>query len=250
MTARAFLGAGDLYLARQVGGVFEEFTGPFECSKFEIKPNVQLREQISKGKTTYGQVIETVALQQPADLSVDLTEVNKESLAIALLGTTAALSQTAGTLANEPVVAKLDKWVAISKANLTEASVVVTNVAGSTTYVAGVDYLINAQLGWIKALVGGAIADASTLHVDAPYGAITGTEIKGGTQAQLRVRFKLDGKNFADETPCIVTVHEAVIAADAAFDFLSDNFATITMPGRMKTPAGFTEPFTVHLRAA
>ena len=47
-----------------------------------------------------------------------------------------------------------------------------------------------------------------------------------------------------------MTVHEAVIAADAAFDFLGDDFATVTMPGRMKTPAGFTEPFTVHLRNA
>lgn len=248
MTARAFLGAGDLYLARQVNGVFEDFVGPFECSKFEIKPNVQLREQISKGRSTYGQVIETVALQQPADLSVDLTEVNRETLAIALLGTTAALAQTSGTLSNEPVTVKLDKWVPLSKAALTEASVVVTNVAGTTTYVKGVDYIVNAQLGWIKALTGGAITDATVVHVDATYSAISGTEIKGSTQAQLRVKFKLDGKNFADETPCIVTVHEAVIAADAAFDFLSDNFATVTMPGRMKTPSGMTEPFTVHLR--
>ena len=33
-------------------------------------------------------------------------------------------------------------------------------------------------------------------------------------------------------------------------DFLSDNFATVTMPGRMKTPTGYTEPFNVHLRTA
>jgi hypothetical protein len=250
MTARAFLGAGDLYLARQVSGVFEEYTGPFECSKFEIKPNVQLREQTSKGRSTYGQVIETVALQQPADLSVDLTEVNKETLAIALLGTTAALSQTSGTLTDEVVTAKLDKWVVLSKAAFNEASFTLKNSAGSTTYVKGVDYILNAQLGWFKALTGGAITEAQSLKASGPYLAITGTEIKGATQAQLRVRFKLDGKNFADDTPCIVTVHEAVIAADAAFDFLSDNFATVTMPGRMKTPSGMTEPFNVHLRNA
>lgn len=248
MAARAFLGAGDLYLARYVNGAFEEYTGPFECSRFEIKPNVELREQISKGRGTYGQVIETVALQQPADLSVDLTEVNRESLAIALLGTTAALSQTSGTASNEAITAKLDKWVPLSKASV--SSVVVTNVAGTTTYVAGVDYIVNPQLGWVKALTGGAITEGLGLHVDFAYGTITGSEIKGATQAQLRARFKLDGINFADNTPVIVTVHEAVIAADAAFDFLSDEFATVTMPGRMKTPAGFTEPFTIHLRDA
>jgi len=249
MAARGFLGAGDLYMARQVSGVWEDYSGPYEATKVEIKPNVELKEQVSKGRSTYGQVIETVAIAQPSDLTIDLAEVNKESLAIALLGTTAALAQNSGTLTAEVLVAKLDKWVPLSKAALT-GSQTVTNSAASTTYVKGVDYLVNEQLGWIKAIVGGAITDAQSLKVTSTYAAITGTEIKGSTQTQLRVRFKLDGKNFADDLPCIVTVHEAVIAADAAFDFLSDDFATVTMPGRMKTPTGYTEPFTVHLRNA
>ena len=41
--------------------------------------------------------------------------------------------------------------------------------------------------------------------------------------------------------------HEAVIAADSAFDFLQDDFATLSLPGRLKTPAGRQEPFTVTL---
>jgi hypothetical protein len=249
MAARGFLGAGDLYLARQVSGVWEEYSGPYECTKLEIKPNVELKEQVSKGRSTYGQVIETVAIAQPSDLSVDLAEVNKETLAIALLGTTAALSQTAGTLTDEAITAKLDKWVPLTKAALT-GSQTVTHTTGSPTYVEGVDYLVNKQLGWIKAITGGAITANQSLKVDTSYAAISGTEIKGSTQTQLRVRFKLDGKNFADDLPCIVTVHEAVIAADAAFDFLGDDFATVTMPGRMKTPSGYVEPFNVHLRDA
>lgn len=250
MTARAFLGAGDLYLARQVSGVWENYAGPFECAKFEIKPNVDLKEQISKGKTTYGQVIETVALQKPADLSVDLTEVNRETLAIALLGTTAALTQTSGTLTDEAISAKLDKWVPLTKAAFNQAGFTVKHTTNTPVYVEGVDYIVNRALGWVKAITGGAITENQSVKVSGTYAAITGTEIKGSTQAQLRVRMKLDGKNFADDLPCIVTVHEAVIAADAAFDFLSDNFATVTMPGRMKTPTGFVEPYTVHLRDA
>lgn len=249
MAARGFLGAGDVYLARQVSGVWEEYAGPYECSKFEIKPNVELKEQVSKGRSTYGQVIETVAIAQPSDLSVDLTEVNKESLAIALLGTTAVLTQASGSLVAEDMTAVHDKWVPLTKAALSGATTV-TNSAAAITYVEGSDYIVNKQLGWIKALSDGDITDAQALKVSSAYDAITGTEIKGSTQTQLRVRIKLDGKNFADDLPCIVTVHEAVIAADAAFDFLSDDFATVTMPGRMKTPTGYTEPFTVHLRDA
>jgi hypothetical protein len=249
MTARAFLGKGDLYIARYVNGAFEDWKGPYECNKLEIKPNVELKEQVSKGKNTYGQVIESVALNKPADLTVELTEVNRESLAIALLGTTAALAQSSGTLTEEAIVAKLDAWVPLTKAALTGAQTV-TNSDETTTYVAGVDYLVNKELGWIKALPGGAITASQALKVTSTYGAITGTEIKGATSADVRARFKLDGANQADGQPCIVSIHEVVIASDQAFDFLSENFAVVSMPGRMKTPVGFTEPFTVHLRDA
>ena len=250
MAARGFLGAGDLYIARYEGGVFLDYEGPFECTKFEIKPNVELKELVSKGRFTYGQVIESVPVPRPADLTVELSEVNKQSLAIALLGTTVALSQTAGTFSNEAVTSRQGFWRPLTKVRMTEGSVVVTNVAGTTTYVAGVDYIINYSFGWIKTLAGGAIADATVVHVDAAYGLVTGTEIKGATQAQVRAKFKLDGINFADDLPVITTVHEAVVAADSAFDFLADDFAAVTLPGRMKTPAGFIEPFTVHLRNA
>lgn len=249
MAARGFLGAGDLYISRFVNGAFEAYKGPFECTKFEIKPNIDLKELTSRGKSTYGQVIESVALQQPADITVDLPEVNKETLAIALLGATVALSQAAGSLTDAPVTAKLDAWVATGKEAFT-ADPVVTNAGGATTYVLGEDYIVNRDLGWIKALPGGAITDNMALEVSVAYAAITGTQINGAASADVRARFKLDGKNQADQLPCIVTVHEVVVAADSAFDFLADDFNTVSLPGRMKTPAGFTEPFNVHLRNA
>lgn len=249
MSARGFLGAGDLYIARAVNGVFGEYVGPYECTKFEIKPNIDRKEMTSRGKSTYGQVIESVSLQKPADLKIELPEVNKESLAIALLGTAGALSQTAGTLTAESLTAKLDVWLPLSKSALI-APVVVKNTAGTTTFVEGVDYLVNRELGWIKPQIGGAIVTAAVLKVSCAYAAITGTEIRGATNADIRAKFKLDGKNQADGLPSIVTVHEAVIAADSAFDFLQSDFASVSMPGRMKTPTGMLEPFTVHLRDA
>ncbi len=249
MAARGFLGAGDLYISRFVNGAFEPYKGPYECTKFEIKPNIELKELTSRGKTTYGQVIESVALQQPADITVDLPEVNKESLAIALLGSSEALAQASGSLVDEVIVAKLDAWVPTTKEAFT-ADPVVTNAGGATTYVLGEDYIVNRDLGWIKALTGGDITDNLSLEVSVPYAAITGTKINGATNADVRARFKLDGKNQADQLPCIVTVHEVVVAADSAFDFLADDFNTVSLPGRMKTPAGFTEPFNVHLRNA
>jgi len=244
MSARGFIGAGDVYMNPIVGGVAQGWVGPFEATKFEIKPNVELKEQISKGKNTYGQVIESVALQQPADFTVDFAEVNKDTMKTALLGTSSVATQAAGNVSNEAIVAKLGVWVPLSK--FAVSAVVVTNEAGDVTYSEGEDYIVNEDLGWVKALEGGAIADAATLHCDFNHAAKTADDIEGATQADVRVKFKFDGKNQVDGLPMQVDVYEAVIAADAAFDFLADEFNTVSLPGRMKTPSGFTHPFKVR----
>lgn len=250
MAARGFLGAGDLYISRYnpTLAAFEGFKGPFEASKFEIKPNTELKELSSKGRSTYGQVIESVALPQPAEFTLELPEVNKETLTLALLGTAAVINQGSGTWADQPVtVTAKDVWLDLGKMDVAEAGFTVENSAGTTTYVKGTDYEINYKMGWLKILPGSAITAASTLHVSGTYAAVAGTSISGATNAQIRAQFRLHGKNFADELPVIVDVWEAVIAADSAFDFLSDDFATVSLPGKLKTPAGKSEPFVVQL---
>lgn len=251
MSARGFLGAGDLYIERIVGGTRQPRKGPYESTKFEIKPNILLKELASRGKATYGQVLESVALPQPSEFTVDLAEVDRAGLALALLATEEALVQAGGTLTDELTTAlALNEWVSLTKQNLTGAFVLKNN-AGSTTYVSGTDYTVNKALGMWKPLVGGAITAAQAdLKATSTYGATSsGYLLRGGTQAQLRARFVLDGINMADQLPSIVTVHEGIIAANTAFDFLADNFNTLSLPGKMKTPTGGTEPFTVELRS-
>lgn len=249
MAARGFLGSGDLYINRIVGGVKQGLEGPFEVEQFEIKANSELRERTSKSKNGYGQVVASAAVPQPFDLSITLGEADRAGLSIALLGTVAALTQAAGTTTNTVVTTVLDKWVALPFARLTSAAQVTTNVAGTTTYAEGTDYILNRELGLIKQLPGGTMV-AGANHIDLTYGAISGFQINGGTAASVRAEFILDGKNLADDTPCVVTVYEGVVASDAAVDFLSDQFLTVPLPGRLVTPVGQTAPFKVELRNA
>lgn len=247
MAARGFLGSGDLYIRRMVGGVFGPWQGKYECKKFEIKPNVDTKEMTSKGRDTYGQVLESVVIPLPADLTVDMAEVNKETMAIAMMGTVAAISQSSGTLTAVDVLdVVLDTWIPLTKHHLT-GNPTVTNAGASVTYVQGVDYLIDKVMGWFRPLSTGSIVAASDLKFTSTYAAATGQEIRGMTDPQLRVQFRLEGKNFADGLAYHVTVYEAVIAADSAFDFLQDDFATVSLPGRMKTPVGYNEPFIIVL---
>lgn len=252
MSARGFLGAGDLYarVYNSTTGQFDQWTGPYEATKFEIKPNSELKEMSSRGRSTYGQTIESVPLPKPSDLAVTFAEVNKDSIAMALFGTASVINQGSGTVTDEAVTATLGKWVQMAHQNIAEAGVVVTNSGATVTYVKGTDYEVNYRLGLIRAISGGAITDQASLKVDYTYNAITGTKIAGATQTQVRAQFKLDGINFADQLPVVVEVYEAVLTPDSAFDFLQNDFAEIQLKGRLKTPAGKTEPFQVEMRSA
>lgn len=252
MSSRGFLGAGDLYarVYNPVTAAYDQWAGPFEASKFEIKPNSDLKEMTSRGRATYGQVIESVPLPKPADMSVTLSEVNKDSISMALFGTAAVLNQGAGTVTDETVVLTLGKWVKLAHGNIATAGFVVTNAGATVTYVLGTDYEVNYRIGMIRAISGGAIVDEASHKVDYTHNAISGTLVSGGTQTQVRAQFKLDGVNFADQLPVIVDVWEAVLTPDSAFDFLQNDFAEIALKGRLKTPAGKSEPFTVELRTA
>ncbi len=249
MSARGFLGGGDLYIARydSATGQFKPYEGPYECTRFEVKPNVETKESTSKGRDSYGQTIETVTLPKPSDFTVELGEVNREALSLALLGTNIAINQSAGSATNEAVTLVKGAWVTLAHRNVAEAAFAVNVTAGGALLVKDVDYTVNWRLGWIKLLDGSTTPTSTPVQVDYTYNAVTGTKIRGATQTDVRAKFKLDGINFADKLPCIVEVYEGVVAADAAFDFLSDDFATLPLSGRMKTPVGKTEPFVVEM---
>jgi hypothetical protein len=247
MAARGFLGAGDVYIERIVAGVSQGLNGPYYANKFEVKPNVEVRELTSKGRNDYGQTLESVALQQPADFTLELKEVNKESIGLALLGSTAAVNYVGSTLTSAPVTTIVNQWVEIGAVNLTGTVTVTDDSATPIPAVEGVDYMLNKQLGLLKAIEGG-VLDGADAEVSGTSGAYTGVLISGATTTDIRARIIFDGINQADGLPVIVRAHEVVIAADAAFDFLADDFGNISLPGKMKTPTGKTEPFTVELR--
>jgi hypothetical protein len=151
MAARGFLGAGDVYIERIVGGVAQGLKGPFYADKFQIKPNVDIKELVSKGRDDYGQTLESVALQKPADFTLELKEVNKESMALALLGTQVAVSQGSGTLTDHEVTTNADSWVSVGKEALGSTVTVKDSATGLITYVEDTDYKVNRVLGLIKA---------------------------------------------------------------------------------------------------
>lgn len=249
--ARGFLGAGDLFIERfdTVSQAWLAPKGPYEATKFAIKATTKLEEMTGRGRTTYGQILASVALPQPTEFEIAVAEVNREAMALAMLGTVATFTQASATVADEAVTAApaLGEWVKLTKHSITAGSVVVTNSAASTTYVEGTHYEINYSMGWFRALVGSTITPGQALKIDYAVPAVNGVRIRGVTSPQLKARFHLDGINMADGSRCWVECYEGVISSSAAFDFLAAKFNEVPLTGRLQTPVGKTEPFEVRL---
>jgi hypothetical protein len=241
--AQSFIGAGDVYIDRLTAAGVKQGSVKVGIGQLELKPNVELKEQTSKGRDSYGQVIASVAINKPAELSITLTQVDRKALAIALLGDDVAHAVVGAAVTDEAVTARHDKGVFL--ANRIISAVSVTNAAKDVTYVLNDDYTFDARLGMITVVSTGDITDAQAILVNYTYGAEAGYKIKGATQPLVKMGVFLDGKNMVDGAACYVTIHEATVSPESAVDFLADNFAEIALKGSMTTPAGMTEPFTV-----
>lgn len=240
-----FLGSGTLYFNRVVSGVSQGWLALGNATKFAIGENAEKKERKLKKRGQFGQVADSVFLKQPAELEISLDDIDAQNLALAFLGDVSTVSVASGNVINEPVTAKLGFYVPLVQREV--SAVVVTNVAGTVTYVAGTDYELIAGAGLIKALAGGAITEAMVLHVDYAYAAISGSKVKGGTNPTVKLALKLDGENFANGKPVLVDVWEAVLSPVSKVDFLADDFAPLDLAGTLNTPTGKTSAYEVTM---
>lgn len=130
----------------------------------------------------------SVLIEVTVSVSFTLDELNVENLRLAFLGNTVDFNQVAGSAVDESVTAIFDRYVDLLYRKV--SNVVVTDSTSTTTYVEGVDYIVDYTAGMILALSDGAITDGESLLVSYDYAEITSKEIKGitnpTTQGYLR----------------------------------------------------------------
>lgn len=241
------LASGDLYFS-----VLDETTGegegfiPFgNATKFEIQVSTNKKERVSKARSNYSSTLDTVYVKKPATLKIVADDLDADNLALAFLGSKVDELVVAGAVAAEPVVAKvIGKSISVSKDAI--SNVVVTNVGAVTTYVLGVDYSINAELGFITPIVGGAIVAGSTIEVTFDYQAVSQSIVQGGTENSITVALRLVGENLVDGSKIVVDVWKSKLAPTNAIDFLSDNFSTIQLDASLELVSGKTSAFQVR----
>lgn len=110
------------------------------------------------------------------------------------------------------------------------------------------DYAIgagNAEKGWLQLTEETRITAGEPLLVDYSYQGRAGYRIHGSAQPSCRVRWHLDGENFATGEPVEIDVWDTQAMPSSAVDFLSDDWQSISLDVTPETPPGKDEPYTV-----
>lgn len=250
-TARAVLAGGlvSLNMWNTVTQAYNGFGDPLDADKFEIKPNFEEKVSESRSHLDYGQARASVVLPKPTEITIELAAATAEALAMQFQGLVQSITQASGSFAaTDLTVTALDQWLSLGKRNISDSEFVITNAAGTATYLLGTHYDVNWLRGEVRFKSGPAAA--AVVKITGSYGAVDGKKILGGRVTQVRCQARLDGRNMVDGSPIEVDVHECVLGSNNGFDFLGSDYSAITLSGKIVTPPGKTEGYEVRLPGA
>ncbi|UTW12932.1 hypothetical protein [Marinobacterium rhizophilum] len=245
--------AGDVYFDRLTdAGVSTGLVGPINVTQLQINTPSESVDRTSKKKTSYGQVLDSVVLPQPTELTIAIDDQPADLLALALLGDVEVLNQASASVSAAAfTLPAANKWLKLPQGNLASAGLAVFESDG-VTGIAAAAYEINYALGMIRTTPDGVLDTGSStdIKMDYTHNAISGSRIKGAIRSIIRVKLYLDGTNLATGLPVKLQIPEAVVAPTEAVDLFASEYVSATLAGKIKLLDGETAPFYLDQESA
>lgn len=239
MSDYSYLGSGKVYLANN-----SLTTGLLEignCSKLEFATDEEIKE-LQDYQSPGGGVINEVRRTKGVNLAMTLHQMDPANLAMALYGT--STPTVAGTVTDEVITARKGALCRLAKPNPT--SVVVTDNAGTTTYVAGTDYEV--RPGGIFVFTGGAITAAESLKVDYSYGGFDVVQALLNAPGEYLLFF--EGLNEARTgKPVLIDAWRVKFGAAKALSLIGDDYAELSVEGKVLKDTTKTGGTSQYFRA-
>lgn len=235
--------SGDVYLAEYTGDVvgLEREVGHVNELAIEAP---ELTEIVEKGMGTgdWGDDIGTIITETSQTFSLISKSITQKNLAMALMGSEAAYTQSAGADAATDTPSNHDMWSKLDGYRLDQATPpVVTDPTAVTTYVEDDDYEIDYVAGMIKVLSTGStpIPDAEVLKVTPTWLAITdGFKIAANAEQTKRYRLRLVIKDNYNEIRGELIIYKLKINSSGAIAFLNTELQQLELTGLMIKTTG------------
>jgi len=170
-----------------------------------------------------------VVREVKVELSFTLEEYAQDILLLALLGEAGTVSQASGTVTDESITAKLNRWIKLANRNV--SSVVVTSSDGLTTYVEGTDYQVDGPTGRIYIDPAGSIADGATLLVDYSYDTVALPTVQALKNAQVEGFVRFVPADDQQGPQWEAEIWKVRLRPDTALSFIGDDWGQIVLKG-------------------
>lgn len=227
-TEYAYIGSGRI-LGRKRGTntPFREFGNCSALSMGVEQETKKLRDFRAAGGGTYAQVDRITGVT----LSVTAHDLSPDNIALALYGTTDAVVGAA--VADEQHAAFKGGYIVPKQAMNPTVAPVVTDMAGTTTYTAGTDYVV--QHGAIFIPATSTIPDATdadTPNLKLDYTSKTGDLVQALTASAEELELVFLGMNEAASGKAVrVDMYRAQFGATQALPMIGDDFAALELAG-------------------
>lgn len=244
-------GAGKVYLSVLSGGAYGGYMDMSNIASFTIGNDggdtVTLK---STAPSNYGAVIGSSTTPGDDTISIALNVPNRKNLATMLLGTDSTVTNTGAAVSNESltVLAK-GTYIPLTKRKLdTNNAPVVTNSAGTVTYTATTDYVVDYDNGLIYITPASTIA-VGTILVDYTHLDYTGYSINARTTSSINCKMLFTGENLDSGELIRVTADAVELSPEGDFSLISADgeFLEFTLSGTIKVPDGQTVPFVMEV---
>lgn len=166
-------------------------------------------------------------------------DVNATNLALGAFGSTSAV--TAAAVSNEPHAAYKGGLLPLAFVPDLSVAPVVTNVAGTTTYTAGTDYVVTGAGIYVLtgSTIPNSVAGAVNVHVDYTKKAVNVVEALVNSAQEYKLIFA--GLNEAQSgKQVIITVHRFKPGAAQNIAYLGDDYAALDLPGEALSDSAIT----------
>lgn len=218
MTDYSYIGKGKIYLDGRFIGNVSELTFSVNEEKKELP------DYTSPGGGTYNSLRRITGVE----MSIKAHDLSPENLAMALFGSTSAV--TASAVTDEVITSNATLDTLVKTANVIDTAIapVVTGSGGTPTYVVDTDYTVSPA--GIIPLSSGAITAALALLIDYTKKAVNVIEALTTTAQEYDVLF--DGLNEAQSGNLVViNAYRGKFGAAQGLGFIGDDFAEIQLTG-------------------
>lgn len=176
----------------------------------------------------------TIVKEKKGKFNFKLENLSLDNLALGLWGTKASV--TGSTVTDEEVqvtaTTGMDQIYMLEHPKVSAVVVKDDNAGapGTTTYVAGTDYTLDATNGTITPLTGGGIAAGDLLHVAYTYAGYT--QLDAFTSAAAPERWlRFEGLNTVDNSLVIVDIFKGQFEPLTGYGLLNEDLASVDMKG-------------------